>query len=74
MAARIIDLGYGFAWEGGKGPNVEVNRTAEFQVGGSGHARVLQVRSDHHVVEVYISPKGKRVQVSVDGVEYGPVQ
>ena len=65
--ARVIDLGYGFSWEGGNGPAVEVNRTCEFQVGGSGNARIIQVRSEHHTVEVYVSPKGRKVLVYLDG-------
>ena len=50
---------YGFKW----GP-LEVMRLFEHR-----GRRVLRVSTDHHKVEIYVSPGGRSVRVYIDGRE-----
>jgi len=53
---------YGFWW----GP-MDVTRAASLERAG-GTARVLEITTDHHRLEVYVSHTGRSIRVKVDGV------
>jgi hypothetical protein len=60
----IGDSRYGFRW----GP-MWVQRVAQIAHRGRGDYRVLEITTNHHTLQVNVSPKGQSIRVFLDHKE-----